>query len=268
MRRFAAGADGGVAADAATAAAADGRARSPSWKTGEGPYAGEVADAIRLVRAAALLVTSPNGRRMMADQSWAMKGELVRSCNCSVFCPCVVSLGHQAPTEGNCLSWAGIRIDAGHAGDVDLGGLNVGLMLESPGPMNRGNWTVALYVDERASVYAGKALARIFSGKAGGTASLFATHVGRLLGIERARIVYETDGKARAFRVAKTIDGLVTPIPGMDPDRDTVISNSQYWIGPDITVARSDTSLLRAYGRNWDFAGRSAEICKLDWRGP
>ena len=40
------------------------------------------------------------------------------------------------------------------------------------------------------------------------------------------------------------------------------------WIAPEIIVARSDRSKMRAFGRNWNFAGRSAEICKLDWRGP
>jgi hypothetical protein len=44
-----------------------------------------------------------------------------------------------------------------------------------------------------------------------------------------------------------------------------VIRNSEYWIARDIIVARADQSRVRAFGRNWDFAGRSAEICKLDW---
>lgn len=202
----------------------------------------------------------------MADRSWAMKGELVRSCNCTVFCPCVLSGGNHVPTEGACLSWIGLRIDAGHSGDVDLSGLNVGLILESPGTMNRGNWTVGLFVDERASIYAQKAIARIFSGKAGGTAAPFGTHVGCFLGIERVPIAYETEGRTRIFRVAKAIDGAVTPVPGRDRDKDIAICNSEYWIGSDITVARADRSRLGAYGRNWDFAGRSAEICKLDWR--
>ena len=60
----------------------------------------------------------------MADQSWAMKGELVLSCNCTVFCPCVLSLGNHPPTEGYCQTWAGFRIDNGHFGDVDLSGID------------------------------------------------------------------------------------------------------------------------------------------------
>ncbi|MCK5502902.1 MAG: DUF1326 domain-containing protein, partial [Tritonibacter mobilis] len=42
---------------------------------------------------------------------WAIKGELILNCNCTVFCPCVVSLGKHPPTDGYCQAWAGVRID-------------------------------------------------------------------------------------------------------------------------------------------------------------
>ena len=63
---------------------------------------------------------------------WTLKGELILNCNCTVFCPCVVSLGKHAPTEGYCQTWSGVRIDTGSYGDVDLSGLNVGLMHGNP----------------------------------------------------------------------------------------------------------------------------------------
>ena len=63
------------------------------------------------------------------------------------------------------------------------------------------------------------------------------------------------------------IEGAVTPVPASDRDEHVVINNSQYWIAPDITVCKSDKSKMRAFGRNWNFAGRSAELCKLDWSG-
>jgi len=44
-------------------------------------------------------------------KKWKIKGELILNCNCTVFCPCVVSLGKHPPTEGFCQAWAGIRID-------------------------------------------------------------------------------------------------------------------------------------------------------------
>jgi len=201
----------------------------------------------------------------MAKENWSMKGELVLACNCTVFCPCVLSLGDHPPTEGYCQTWAGFRVDEGHFEDVDLSGLNLGLMMEIPGYMSRGNWTAGLFVDERASIYATKAFTRIFTGKAGGTTGLLSILVGNFLGVSQEKISYETDGETRHVKIPKIIDGAVTPIPGNAAGEHTVIRNSKYWIAEDIIVARSEKSRFRAFGRNWNFANKSAEICKLDW---
>ena len=199
---------------------------------------------------------------------WAIKGELILNCNCTVFCPCVVSLGKHAPTEGYCQAWAGIRIDDAHYGDADLGGLNVGLVLEIPGLMARGNWKAAAYIDDRASDAAYDGLLNIFTGKARGTTGLFKVLVSEFLGAERAPVVFETEGKARRLMVGKAIQGEIVPVVGKDPDTDIVVTNTGYWMGPDITVATATKGRVRAFGRVWDFDGRSAEICQIDWHGP
>ncbi len=198
---------------------------------------------------------------------WTIKGELILNCNCTVFCPCVVSLGQHPPTEGHCQAWAGIRIDAGEYGDEDLSGLNVGLFLEIPGNMGRGNWKAAAYIDDRASDAAYEALVNIFSGAARGTTGLFAMLVSEFLGAERAPVTFETEGKERRLMVGKKIQGSVVPVEGKD-GKDIVVTNTEYWMGPDITVAKATKGRVRAFGRVWDFDGRSAEICQIDWHGP
>ena len=102
---------------------------------------------------------------MTEVQNWAIKGELILNCNCTVFCPCVVSLGKHPPTEGYCQAWLGVRIDYGYVGKEDLSGLNIGMVLDIPGNMGRGNWKVGAYIDERASEKAFEGLVDIFSGK-------------------------------------------------------------------------------------------------------
>lgn len=199
---------------------------------------------------------------------WTIKGELILNCNCTVFCPCVVSLGQHPPTEGYCQAWSGVRIDEGQYGDVDLSGLNVGLVLEIPGLMARGNWKAAAYIDDRASDAAFDALVAIFSGKAKGTTGLFSMLVSEFLGAERAPVVFENEGKTRRLMVGKFIKGEVVPVEGSRPDEDIVVHNTQYWMGPDITVAKATQGRVRAHGRVWDFDGRSAEICQIDWKGP
>ena len=70
-------------------------------------------------------------------KKWEIKGELILNCNCTVFCPCVVSLGKHPPTETFCQAWTGIRIDEGYYDKYDLSGINVAMMLEIPGRMAR-----------------------------------------------------------------------------------------------------------------------------------
>jgi hypothetical protein len=200
--------------------------------------------------------------------NWAIKGELILNCNCTVFCPCVVSLGKHPPTEGYCQAWAGIRIDEGHYDGESLSGLNIGLVLDIPGNMGRGNWKAAAYVDERASEAAYDGLIKIFTGAARGTTGLFGLLVSEFLGAERSPVAYETEGKKRRLIVGKKIQGEIVPIGGLDGGQDVVVSNTGYWMGPDITIATATKGRVRAHGRVWDFEGRSAEICQINWHGP
>jgi hypothetical protein len=200
--------------------------------------------------------------------SWNIKGELILNCNCDVFCPCVVSLGKHAPTQGYCHGWAGIEIQQGFHGAERLDGLNVGLLLDIPGRMGNGNWTAALYVDERASPAALAALSAILSGIAGGTTGLFKLLISTFLGVKQVPITFERDGKIRRFVIPNIMNGTIEPIAGKRPGEDVVITNTEYWMGPEVTVSRSVKSKVRDFGRVWDLSGRSAEIVAIDWQGP
>ena len=201
-------------------------------------------------------------------ESWRIKGELILNCSCTVFCPCVVSLGKHPPTEGHCQGWLGIRIDEGSANGETLSGLNVALLLDIPGDMARGNWTVAAYIDELASEAAFASLVEILSGKARGTTGLFALLVGNFLGAERAPVLFETSGRRRRLTVPKKIIGELEPIEGKRPGEDVTVSNTGYWMGSEVTIAKAIQGRVRAFGRVWDFDGRSGEICQIDWKGP
>ena len=138
---------------------------------------------------------------MAAIEPWYIKGELMLSCNCTVFCPCVVSLGKHPPTEGYCQTWGGVRIDHGRYGKVDLSGLNMGLIIEIPGQMSRGKWTAGVYISEEADIYQVKALTKIMSGKARGTTHVLSILVAQFLGVHQKPITYEVDGDIRRFSI-------------------------------------------------------------------
>ena len=207
------------------------------------------------------------GNREMTPANWAIKGELFLNCSCEMFCPCVVSLGAHPPTEGHCHAWMAIAIDEGNFEGEDLSGLNVGLLVDIPGRMGEGNWRVGAYVDERASEAAYNGLLQIFSGAAGGTTGLFTMLVSEIIGAERAPVEIIRDGKKRAIKIGRKISGEIEMIEGASPDHPVMISNSKYWMGPDIIAAVGVKSKVRDYGRVWDFGGKSAEICPIDWKG-
>ncbi|MEH6631276.1 MAG: DUF1326 domain-containing protein [Halopseudomonas aestusnigri] len=200
-----------------------------------------------------------------SETNWSLKGELILNCNCTVFCPCVVSLGKHPPTEGYCQAWMGVRIDSGHFNGADLSGLNVGMVLDIPGNMGRGNWTVGAYIDERASEEAYDGILKIFSGQAGGTTALFSMLVGTFLGAERAPVEYHNDGNKRRLAVGRKIIGEIEPISGKDESQEVQVTNTEYWMGANVTIAKANRGRVRAFGRVWDFEGRSAEICQIDW---
>jgi hypothetical protein len=201
-------------------------------------------------------------------EKWQIKGELILNCSCDVFCPCVISLGLHPPTEGRCQGWLGIDIQQGRYGDVELSGLKVGMLLEIPGNMSRGDWKVGLYLDENASEAAVEALTLIMSGQAKGTTGLFKMLVSEVLAVKQVPIEFRREGKKRIFSIPRLIEGAIEPVPGKDPDKDQVITNSQYWMGPDIVVSKALKGRVRDFGRVWDFDGRSAELCAIDWSGP
>ena len=184
-------------------------------------------------------------------ETWRIKGELALSCSCTVFCPCVLSLGEHPPTEDRCQTWAGIRIDEGHFDTLDFSGLKLGLMMDLPGIMARGNWTAALFVDDKASAQAVRAMTRIFTGRVGGTTHLLSILVGSFLGVRQVPISYETRGETRIIRTMSTARSRRSKA------RRAAERHPQQPVldAPDVIV-RAPTSRGSAAGRNWNLASR------------
>ncbi len=92
--------------------------------------------------------------------------------------------------------------------------------------------------------------------------------VSEFIGVSRAKIEYTNEGKNRGLVVDKHIIGEIHPIEGNDSANDVTLQNTSYWMGPDITIAQASKGKVRAFGRVWNFEGKSAEICQIKWSGP
>jgi hypothetical protein len=199
---------------------------------------------------------------------WKIKGDLALSCNCDVFCPCVVALGKTQPTYGVCQTWWGLNIHEGHAGDESLDGLKAAVLMDVPGPLAHGGWTVGLYIDENANPTAAEALTNILSGKAGGPTGWFKIMIANFLGTKQVPITFEKEGRGWRVGIPKTIDGFIEPIVGADGVGVTEIRNTSYWMSSDVVVCQGTRSRVRDWGRNWDLTGKSGEYALVEWAGP
>jgi hypothetical protein len=199
--------------------------------------------------------------------SWRVRGDFAISCNCEVFCPCVLSLGRARPSEGYCHSWFAFRIAEGEAGACRLAGRRVAFLLEVPGPMAEGNWTLGLYLDDATPDDAAEALTRIFTGAAGGATGWLSLVVARVLGPKRVPIEFTPEGRGWRLEIPGIADARVEAIPGAAAGEPCRITNSRYWMTPEVVVSRGTRSRIRDWGRNWSFDGKSAEYGHFDWTG-
>ena len=119
---------------------------------------------------------------------WHLSGDYFENCNCSVMCPCFVSKAPpltSRPTEGVCDVALIFHIENGAYDNVVLDGLNVALVVHTPGPMGEGNWSLGAYIDQRADDKQTDALGAIFTGAAGGPIAQLAPLVGKNLGVRK-----------------------------------------------------------------------------------
>src|SRR5262249_58358073 len=96
------------------------------------------------------------------DVSWKLTGRYVENCSCTAICPCTWSgLAVPATTE-RCYGALTYHIDDGDIEGVDVSGLHVAVLTDSPALMLKGNWRVALVIDAKASDEQANKLEKVF----------------------------------------------------------------------------------------------------------
>ena len=100
----------------------------------------------------------------MTTPSWNVSGQYYETCNCDFVCPCVPGQLAVRPTKGDCQFAMAFQIERGSFGAVPLDGLGFIILGRTPEAMGKGNWSVGVIADERASVEQREAMTAIASG--------------------------------------------------------------------------------------------------------
>ena len=195
---------------------------------------------------------------------WQIKGNWINTCSCDVGCPC---LFYSDPTSGRCDGLDGFHIERGNQGDVKFDGLNAVMLAMAPGNFWKGNWTGALYLDEKATKEQRKALETILGGKAGGPPAMLASLVSTFKGVKYVPI--KIDAKKHLVSIPKILEYQIEPTEGANKKKPIVVSNHplEPAVGP-INEGKGSRSWYNDYGLSFDNKGKDGNWADFKFSGP
>jgi len=99
---------------------------------------------------------------------WRLEGTYFENCPCDMVCPCTTS-GLTMPADAErCRVVLVYHIDSGEVDGVDVSGLTVAMLADTPRVMADGNWRVRMFMDAAASEEQADKLGAVFFGQLGG----------------------------------------------------------------------------------------------------
>lgn len=199
------------------------------------------------------------------DNQWKVDGLHMEACSCDVTCPCQFL---SDPTEGTCTFVVVWYVEEGSYDTVSLAGLNVAMALYAPSNMTEGNWTAALYLDDRAAAEQQDALTKIFGGQAGGHPAELAALVGEIRGVRALPITFETDGEKGQLRLGEIGRVEAEPLQGYGGAIPT-LQDAPLPVAPGYpqVVAKSKHARFSDHGMTLDVSDRNAILSPFSYSG-
>jgi len=120
-----------------------------------------------------------------------LEGRLLEVCNCRVLCPCWIG---EDPDFGTCDTIVAWHFDKGTVDGVDVSGHTIALLAHVPGNILQGNWTAAVYLDDKVSPEQEQALLGVYTGQKGGPVADLAKLVGTVASVQKVPIEFTVQG--------------------------------------------------------------------------
>jgi hypothetical protein len=196
---------------------------------------------------------------------WKVEGTYFENCNCDWVCPCSVTSFASPATGDRCNVILNYHIQRGEVDGVDVSGRSVSIVADSPKKMLDGNWRVGVIIDDKASKEQVDKLAGVFSGQMGGPMAGLAPLIGEVLGVEQHPIDYKDDGLRHTVRIGKDVAIDVEDYVAEGLSEPTRLENVFHPSNTTITVARPTSSRIKAFGMEFENAGKSAFSAPFRW---
>jgi hypothetical protein len=190
----------------------------------------------------------------MGTPSWHANGQYYETCSCDFVCPCLPGKLAVEPTKGSCTFAMAFQIESGKYGTVPLDGLGFIILGLTPEAMGKGNWSVGVIADARASAEQRDAIAAIANGSSGGPMAALSALVGSFLGVESAPIRFDRSGLEWSVTAAKFVDMAAVGALGANPDAKEPLhlENTGHPAADRFALANAVRSHVNALGLSWD----------------
>ncbi len=188
--------------------------------------------------------------------AWKLGGTYFESCSCDVICPCTARFDAGA-TQDYCRVVLVFNVNDGEVDGTDVSGLTVAAIADTPKVMTEGNWRLGLYIDDKASDEQAEKLGAVFSGQLGGPMEALGPLVGEVLGVERAPIEVQEEGRRHSVRIGDSIDFEIedmVPVGAEDADPVRLVG-IQHPAATELNVSRTTRSNVSGFGIEYE--GRS-----------
>ncbi len=199
--------------------------------------------------------------------AWSIEGRYFENCSCEVVCPCTASLALGADYD-RCTVALVFHVDAGEVDGVDVSGLTLCAVADTPKFMHEGGWKLGVLIDDAATDEQAEKLGAVFSGQLGGPMGALAGLVGESLGAERVPMEFASEGGTHTLTVGEHGRVAVEDVVpfGSDTGAAAQISGVFHPAGPELTIAKAtDDSGLNAFGIAAGGAGKSAFSHHFAW---
>ena len=140
------------------------------------------------------------------------------------------------------------------------------MVFDTPPVMSDGGWEAGLIIDSKASDEQADALGRVFGGQAGGPMAALAPLIGSMLGVERAPIEYTNDGLKHSVKAGDSVDIEIEDVQQAEGAPAAGLTGIAFHpMGPDLTIARANRAKIKAFGKEWDNAGKNGHAAPFSW---
>jgi hypothetical protein len=198
--------------------------------------------------------------------TWRLEGTYFENCNCDMICPCTTS-GLSAPSDNERCNVAFVfHVDTGEVGGLDVGGLTVCLVADTPALMGDGGWKLGLLMDSAASTEQAEALGAVFGGQLGGPMASLAPLIGEMAGMQVSEMTYSNDGKRHQVTVGNAVEMAVEDfVSPLDPTGLGVRVSGVGFPADTLAAGRSSTARVDVFGMAWDNEGKNSFSAPFAW---